>query len=169
MTTKLIFLFTLVIGVTLPARADAISVDFFASPDVLPAFIAPGVPSVGAFFFANIQNLANQTVYLNDSSFFCVPEPDYRDNHSCNAAGELAIAPLTTAFFSHFGVFGAGNPPGIYTFTFDVFGGFSGANDHTLLGSDTATVTIVPELGTLMLLGTGLLGVALKARKKLFR
>ncbi len=146
------------------ARADSIGI-------TLTETTVSGTAGSTVEFFATLTNLSSSTIFLNgdssttSSAFLTVSDNPFNNN------APLSLAPgASSGPFELFDVLiAAGTAPGVYTLNdFTILGGLTGP-DFNSVGSTTFTVDVVspvPEPATLVLVGSGLLGLVIRRRIK---
>lgn len=179
----LVLLVSVAVWCTLPSmlHADTINVLYTSPAGSLYYVNSPVLIRLQAY----VSNPLDQTVYLSDivqtfgpgiptppttAGSACDVYPPDPSFPTCDAALELPLGSGSSVpyFFDSVAPFYLG--PGTYNWSIFVYGGFSGANDFSLLGSDTFSfrvISAVPEPSTLLLLSTGLLGIAGVVRRKM--
>jgi uncharacterized protein YjdB len=88
------------------------------------------------------------TDFFGNTPFFLTPGQSWGDDE----------------LFSVFIPFGTAT--GVYSGTYDIFGDNNDGSDPYVVSSANFDVTVTPEPGTLLLLATGLLGLALTGRRR---
>src|SRR5215469_16787753 len=145
------------------ARADSIQISLSQST-------LSGTAGSTLVFDATLTNLSTSTVFLNgDTSSTSSLLLTVNDNPFLNNAPLSLAAGASSGTFEIFDVIiAAGIAPGVYTLNdFTILGGVGGS-DLTPVGSATFTVDVlspVPEPGTLVLVGSGLIGLVIRHRK----
>ena len=166
-TSKHVCLLAALIGmlaVGTAARADSIGITL--SQSTLSATAGSTLT-----FAATLTNISTSTVFLNgDSSTTVNPGLVVSDNPFLNNAPLSLAAGASSGPFDIFTVtIAAGTAPGIYSLnSFTILGGPDGITLNPV-GSTNFTVDVlspVPEPGTLVLVGSGLVVLALKHRFK---
>jgi PEP-CTERM motif len=145
------------------AHGDSISI-------ALTQTVQTGAPGTTLTFDATLANLTSGTVFLNGdaattpTSSFTIDDNPFLTNAPLLLAGGASSGP-----FALFNVsIAPGTTPGTYSFNiFSILGGSTSA-DFNSLGSAQFNVNVspVPEPGTILLLGSGLLGIGFRLRSK---
>jgi hypothetical protein len=156
-------LFMIFLPALLPLSARASSIQLTLSPVL-------GTPGSTLTVYGTITNTGSGTIYLN-SEDFTLPSSSFLNGDTTNF---FLNAPLFLSGGTNSGLIALlafdvapGTSVGLYPGNFiDIFGG-PGSTDQNLLATAQFSVTVAPEPGTLLLLGTGLIPVAALLRRRL--
>lgn len=140
------------------AKADSFTVT------LTPAFQS-GDQSVFAFD-ATITNNSVRTVYLNGDSLY-VDSPLTIDDSPYDNDWPLTLGPGDSYSGLLFNVDVPPDTLGDYSGYFQVLGGHYNSNELYPIGTADFEVQVTPEPSSLLLLGTGLIGLALNVRRRL--
>lgn len=130
-----------------------------------------GVSGTTLTFDATLTNLTSSPIFLNgDTSTTGSLNLTVSDNPFLNNAPLSLASGASSGPFAIFTVtIAPGTLPGAYSLNgFTILGGLSGS-DFNPIGSANFTVDVlspVPEPGTMLLVGSGLVGLAIRLRRK---
>jgi hypothetical protein len=159
-----LFLVTVIAFTALPVTAQDLGI-------ILSQSTLTGAAGTTLTFDASLTNLSTSTVFLNGDSFTTVsPSLTVSDNpFLTNAPLSLSVSATSGPFVIFTVTIAPGTAPGVYSLNdFTILGGLTGT-DFNVLGSTNFTIDVVsavPESGTLLLVGSGLLGLCLMKRPK---
>jgi hypothetical protein len=142
------------------AKADPFSIT------LTPAFQS-GDQSVFAFD-ATVTNNTDLTVYLNGDNTF-VDSPLTVDDSPFNDTWPLTLGPGGSYSGLLFNVDVPPDTLGDYSGDFQFLGGYDNSTEQNLLGTADFEVNVTPEPSSIVLLGTGLIGLAGTLRQRVAR
>jgi len=152
------------------AKADSLTLTLNAPYQSAPATFFTFTGTI-AYTNADSTNDGSVTEYLNGDSF-SVDAPATLDDSSFLANAPLSMNPGDSWSGTIFTVtapswVGGGLPQNFYTGSFSIVGGSSPSDDTDVLATVNFDVQVTPEPGSFLLFGTGLMALALLARRKL--